>query len=421
MSGEWVNMRLMDVCETITDGAHMSPKDHPNGRPMASVKDLYRWGVDVESARRVAPEDFDSLVRNGCKPQVGDVLIAKDGATCLDTVCVYNQPDEIVLLSSVAILRPMPSLDSFFLKYYLESEETRAMLKSGYVSGSAIPRVVLKDFRRAPIPLPPLPEQRRIAKILGDLDDKIELNRKMNETLEQMARALFKSWFIDFYPVRAKMEGRQPPGMDADTAALFPSRLVESELGLIPEGWEVGSLGDVASNPRRGVQPSEINPDTPYIALEHMPRRCIALGDWDNSADVASGKYAFKRGEILFGKLRPYFHKVGVAPLDGICSTDILVVAPIVPEWFGFVLGHISSDALIQFTDLASTGTKMPRTNWGDLSSFTTTLPPKLLAAAFAQQVKPMVECITTNIHQSRTLASLRDTLLPQLMRGEVV
>jgi type I restriction enzyme S subunit len=168
------------------------------------------------------------------------------------------------------------------------------------------------------------------------------------------------------------------------------------------------------------VQPSRIAPNTPYIALEHMPRRCVALGDWNECADVASGKSAFKKGEILFGKLRPYFHKVGVAPLDGVCSTDILVLAPKRPEWFGFLLGHASSDALIEFTDLASTGTKMPRTNWGDISSFKVVLPPLPIAAAFSDLIQPIIERITANIHESRALVALRDTLLPKLLSGEI-
>ena len=135
---------------------------------------------------------------------------------------------------------------------------------------------------------------------------------------------------------------------------------------------------------------------------------------------MASGKSAFKKGEILFGKLRPYFHKVGIAPFDGVCSTDILVLAPTSPEWFGFLLGHASSNELIQFTDLASTGTKMPRTNWGDISSFKVALPPKSIAAVFTDIVKPMLERITVNLHQSRTLGTLRDTLLPKLLSGQL-
>ena len=198
----------------------------------------------------------------------------------------------------------------------------------------------------------------------------------------------------------------------------------DSPLGHIPKGWTAGKLGDIGTNSRRGVQPGDIAPNTPYIALEHMPRRCIALGDWDDSADVASGKSAFKKGEILFGKLRPYFHKVGVAPFDGVCSTDILVLAPKSPEWFGFLLGHASSDELIQFTDLASTGTKMPRTNWSDISSFKVALPPKPIAAAFTRNIQPMLDRIHANLHQSRTLATLRATLratlLPKLLSGEL-
>lgn len=278
----------------------------------------------------------------------------------------------------------------------------------------------LRDLAKLPIPIPPRETREAIAAVLGTLDDKIELNRRMNATLEAMARALFQSWFVDFDPVRAKLDGRPPAALDPATAALFPDSFQDSEAGHIPVGWNAGTLADIATNPRRSVQPSEIDSNTPYIALEHMPRRCIALADWNESADVASGKSVFKRGEILFGKLRPYFHKVGVAPLDGVCSTDILVLAPKSPEWFGFLLGHASSDALIQFTDLASTGTKMPRTNWGDISSFKAALPPKPLAAAFTKQIEPMVERITANLHQSRTLATLRDTLLPKLLSGEL-
>ncbi len=286
--------------------------------------------------------------------------------------------------------------------------------------GSVQPNLYTSALGKLELELPSLPEQKAIAHILGSLDDKIELNRRMNATLEAMARQLFQSWFIDFDPVRAKLVGRESATLDPATAALFPKHLEDSPIGQIPKGWSAGKLGDIGTNSRRGVQPSDIAPNTPYIALEHMPRRSIALGDWDDSADVASGKSAFKKGEILFGKLRPYFHKVGVAPFDGVCSTDILVLAPKSPEWFGFLLGHASSDELIQFTDLSSTGTKMPRTNWRDISSFKVVLPPSSIAAAFTRIVQPMLDRIHANIHQSRTLTTLRDTLLPKLLNGEL-
>ena len=182
----------------------------------------------------------------------------------------------------------------------------------------------------------------------------------------------------------------------------------------MPKGWRAGKLGEVAENPRRSIQPDAIESSMAYIGLEHMPRRSIALSDWESDTKLGSNKLEFKRGEILFGKLRPYFHKVGVAPLDGVCSTDILVVRPKTPEWFGFVLGYVSSVELVNHTDAASTGTKMPRTNWNDIARFEVALPPESLTAEFTATIRPMIERIIANIHESRTLAESRDALLPR-------
>jgi type I restriction enzyme S subunit len=150
-----------------------------------------------------------------------------------------------------------------------------------------------------------------------------------------------------------------------------------------------------------------------------MPRRCIALSEWGTAEKLESNKSKFIRGEILFGKLRPYFHKVGVAPVDGVCSTDILVISVSEQHWFGFVLGHISSSELVNHTEALSTGTKMPRTKWQDIAQFEVVLPPSEIAAAFTRRIEPLVQQIITNVHQSRTLAALRDTLLPKLLSGE--
>jgi type I restriction enzyme S subunit len=294
-----------------------------------------------------------------------------------------------------------------------------SLLFSRTTSKSVQPVFNYTTLKKFMLELPPIAQQRAIAHILGTLDDKIELNRRMNEALEAMARALFKSWFVDFDPVRAKAEGRDP-SLPRPIADLFPDCFVDSELGEIPRGWEVGTLGDVAEHLRRGVQPDKIDTVTPYIALEHMPKRCIALSDWDTADGLESNKFEFRSGEILFGKLRPYFHKVGVAPVDGVCSTDIVVVAPKSETWFGFVLGHVSSDAFVEHTNVGSTGTKMPRTSWGEMARYDVVLPHDSIAAAFTDKVRPSVDRIFAAIHESRTLAALRDTLLPKLISGEL-
>ena len=284
---EWQTLTLADVCTVITDGAHQSPKTVSRGKPMASVKDLTRFGVDLTSARHIATEDFEALVKQGCKPHVGDVLIAKDGNSALDTVCTVDHPLDAVLLSSVAILRPDPKcLDSVFLKFYLSSPETIDYLKSNFISGAAIPRVVLRDFKRAEIRLPSLDVQRRIAGVLQSIDSKIDLNRRVNQTLEAMAQAIFQSWFVEFDPVKAKIaakqEGRDPlraamtavsGKADAEldalppeqyeqlaaTAVLFPDEMEESEYGEIPKGWGFRSVADVAEFGRGKVDVSILN------------------------------------------------------------------------------------------------------------------------------------------------------------------
>jgi type I restriction enzyme S subunit len=152
-----------------------------------------------------------------------------------------------------------------------------------------------------------------------------------------------------------------------------------------------------------------------------MPRRCIALSDWSTGDGLESNKFEFKRGEVLFGKLRPYFHKVGVAPVDGVCSTDIVVVAPRARSWFGFVLGHVSSVEFVDYTDAGSTGTKMPRTSWNDeMARYELALPPEPIARSFDELVRPSVERIIANVHESRTLAALRDALLRKLISGDL-
>ena len=328
---------------------------------------------------------------------------------------IYFIREDFWPLNTALYVRDFKGNDPRFISYFL-----RSLNFFVYSDKAAVPGLNRNHLHEAIVRYPTsIEEQRSIAHILGTLDDKIELNRRMNQTLEAMARAVFQDWFVDFGPVRAKLEGREPY-LPPELWDLFPDRLVDSELGEVPEGWGFGEIGDVATQRRQSVKPECIEPDTPYIALDHMPRKCIALSEWDRAEGLASGKFGFKEWDILFGKLRPYFHKVGVAPLDGVCSTDIVVVSPKSEVWFGFTLGHMSSSEFVDYTDAASTGTRMPRTNWTDMSKYKVPLPSLELANAFAQQIVPLVDKIVSTIHESRALAIQRDALLPRLVSGEV-
>jgi type I restriction enzyme S subunit len=151
-----------------------------------------------------------------------------------------------------------------------------------------------------------------------------------------------------------------------------------------------------------------------------MPRRSIALDQWDRAGRVTSTKQRFSRGNCLFGKLRPYFHKVGIAPIDGICSTDIVVLTASEPHLAAYVLACIAQNAFVAFTDRTSTGTKMPRTSWSLMSRYPVTLPARPVLDAFQRTVEPIVKMILANISEARTLAATRDLLLPRLMSGEI-
>lgn len=405
-------------------GSQLHQEDYVQiGTPIITVEHLGENRILHINTPKVSDSDRSRLARYQLTQ--GDIVFSRVGS--VDRRALVREKEEGWLFSGRCLrVRPDPNkIDSQYLSYFFGLSAFKEHIRSIAV-GATMPSLNTSLLSEIAVPHPPnIEEQRAIAHILGTLDDKIELNRRANETLEAMARTLFKAWFVDFEPVRAKIEGRWQrgqslPGLPAHLYDIFPERLVESELGEIPEGWHKGSLGEVAVHPRRSVKPGEIKDETPYIALEHMPKRCIALAEWGVANGLESNKYEFKRGEILFGKLRPYFYKVGVAPINGVCSTDIVVIAPKLPIWFGFVLAHASSDAFVEYTNAGSTGTKMPRTSWTEMARYTVVLPHEDVAAAFNQHVQAASEEITANIHESKSLAELRNTLLPKLISGEL-
>ncbi|GAN78778.1 restriction endonuclease subunit S [Acidocella aminolytica] len=346
--------------------------------------------------------------------QEHDTLFVMVAAT-LGKIGYVRKGDLPALLNqNMWVIRAKPGrVDPVYLHYQFRE---LSKIPLAWVGGSARSFLRRDDVRTLKFILPDQRTQGLIGELLKALDDKIELNRRMNETLEAMARAIFKDWFVDFGPTRAKMEGRASY-LAPDIWSLFPDRLDDDGK---PERWRTGKLGDVAKQVGQTVSPETLDPETPYIGLEHMPRRSIALSEWEGAGKVTSGKLAFQRGDFLFGKLRPYFHKVGIAPLDGICSTDIVVLNARERSAAAFVLACISQDEFVAFTDRTSDGTKMPRTSWSRMERYGLCLPDGAALEAFNAFANPMLGRIVANIHESRTLAATRDLLLPKLMSGEV-
>ena len=402
----------------FSEAVQVNPKVHlERGRTYPFV-DMAAVDPNSRCARAPTQRKYSG---GGSRFCCGDTLMARI-TPCLENgkVACYCSEDESEAAygsTEFIVIRGRQSVTDTAFSYYLTRwSRVRQYAVEQMTGTSGRQRVPTESLDYLRVLIPPLPEQRAIAHVLGTLDDKIELNRRMNETLEAMARALFKSWFVDFDPVRARMEGRDT-GLPRHIADLFPDSIDgEGE----PEGWVLGTLEDVANCPKRGISPADVAAVTPYIGLEHMPRHSISLTKWGSAGKVTSNKSVFKAGEFLFGKLRPYFHKVGLAPIDGICSTDIVVVVPRSSDWAAFTLACLSSDEFVEYTDQTSTGTKMPRTNWNTMQQFEVCLPSEKVACTFQRMVQPMLETVCRNVYETRILGETRDLLLPKLMSSEI-
>ena len=410
----WPTVRLGDHADACLGKMLDQKKNRGELFPYLGNKNV-RWGrFDISDLGQMRFGDHEHD-RYGLKH--GDLVVCEGGEPGRCAIWKDEVPG-MKIQKALHRIRAREHLDNRFLHYWFLLAGRNGALEP-YFTGTTIKHLTGKAIAELQIPLPPKPEQCAIVHVLGTLDDKIELNGRMNETLEAMARALFKSWFVDFDPVRAKMEGRET-GLPDHLADLFPDRLVDSEMGEMPEGWEVANLGEVAALRRRGIDPASVASDTPYIGLADMPRGSIALTDWGGAGSVFSRKSAFEAGDILFGKLRPYFHKVGIAPVDGLCSTDIVVLGAREPKWSAFVLACVSSSAFVAHTSQTATGTKMPRTSWKAMNRYELCRPTDDVASEFQRLIAPILRRIVGNIHESRTLAALRDALLPKLISGEI-
>lgn len=340
-------------------------------------------------------------------------------AACTDTHSVgLVSPDYVVFGC-----KP-DALDPAFLGYVIKGPEWRQWTTAAGV-GSVRVRIYFRELAKMPMTVPPLAEQKAIATVLGVLDDKIELNRRMNATLEAMARALFQSWFVDFDPVRAKLDGHPPGALDPATAALFPDSFHDSEFGRIPNGWAVGTVSDLATLSRGAINPG----DFPTEIFDHF-----SLPAFDNGATpkaelgstIMSNKFTVTPNSVLLSKLNPRIPRIWLPELHAsrrsICSTEFMVACskPGVSREYLFSLFTSSAFASIYSMLVTGTTGSHQRVPPDNMLGMKIVIPPPSLIRAFTDVAKSMFDRINRNTEQSRTLATLRDTLLPKLLSGEL-
>ena len=339
---------------------------------------------------------------------------------------VHYSAAPFFVIDTAFYLKPRVEMDTRWAYYELLTEDINSM-----DSGSAIPSTSREDFYGLTVQVPPLPEQRAIAHVLGTLDDKIELNRRMNETLEKMARALFKSWFVDFELVRAKIEGRwrrgeSLPGLPAEHYDLFPDRLVDSELGEVPEGWEVRALGELCGKPQYGYTASakkgpvgpkflritDINKQA-WIAWETVP--------YCEITDVDFTKYRLYTGDILIARMADPGHGCMIEEDRPVVFASYLIRFRPKLETHARLLQYwLRSDGYWAMVRGRGAGTTRTSINAKVLSEFSLVVPPEDLVEAFGEKVDSLRRRVVVNVEESCALALQRDALLPGLVSGEV-
>ena len=337
---------------------------------------------------------------------------------------VHYSPAPFFVIDTAFYLKPMVQMDTRWAYYEILTQDI-----NGMDSGSAIPSTSRDDFYGLPVRVPPFPEQRAIAHILGTLDDKIELNRRMNETLEEMARALFKSWFVDFDPVRAKMEGRwRPgeslPGLPAEHYDLFPDRLVPSELGDIPEGWEMKTLGDVAALNPESWSRSNVPQEVEYVDLANTKWGVIEATQYYLWKDAPSrAKRILRAGDTIVGTVRPGNGSYSLVGSDGLTgSTGFAVLRPLHGRFRGLVYLSATATENIERLAYRADGAAYPAVRPEVVGETEVVLPPigSMILDCFSEHVWQWLEKTETNKKENRALATLRDVLLPKLVSGEV-
>ncbi len=420
MAGERRYIPASAFCASVRDGTHDSPKPVQNGRKLVTSRHLTTGRLDLSDAYLISEKDFEAINKRS-KVDCWDVLISMIG-TVGEPCLIKEEPD--FAIKNIGLFKTKSEADGKWLYYFLRSKDAQQSIReqSRGTTQQYIPLGALRDF---PILVADDPaEQRAIAAVLWSLDDKIELNRRMNATLEAMARALFQSWFVDFDPVRAKLDGRNPAGLDDTTAALFPDQLEDSPLGHIPKGWTAQRLPDAVDvNPRRNLRSGTI---APYLDMKNLPTQGHSA-DKVIAREFSSGT-KFQNGDTLLARITPCLENGKTGYVDfledgqvGWGSTEYIVLSPKppLPSQFGYLLAR--SDALRTHAIQNMTGTSgRQRVPSECFHNFWLAVPPPEVARRFAELTVPLMAKIKANSTESRTLATLRDTLLPKLLSGEL-
>ena len=420
MAGEREDLTLGDLGQIVTGKTPLTAVEGNFGGqiPFVTPSDMDGRRTITTTARYLTETGAASV--KGSKIPAGSVMVSCIGSDMGKAVvagrdCVTNQQINSIIVDA--------RFSSEFVYYNLSTRKDE--IRHQAAGGSAQPILNKGDFSRLKITLPSFAEQKTIAAVLGALDDKIELNRRMNVTLEAVARALFQSWFVDFDPVHAKLNGRQPPGMDAATAALFPDRFTGVSVGQVPEGWKMSSIGaelktELGGTPSRAKSEYWTKGTVPWINSGEVNKFRI-IEPSELITEVAVKKSATKqlpRRTTVIAITGATLGQVSVTEIECCANQSVvgIVANASFPTEFIYFWVKENIDKLIA----SQTGGAQQHINKGNVNELALLCPTSKLMEEYTRRATPLFNQIALNCFQARTLATLRDTLLPKLLSGEL-
>lgn len=390
MKCEWKSSTIENVCSLVTDGSHFSPKSVSHGHYMVSVKDFTAYGFDFSNCRQISNEDYKKLEKSGCVPEYEDILIGKDGVRYFEDIIVYRQIERPALLSSIAILRcDTKEILPDFLYYLMRNPAFKQNIKDNYGSGSAIPRIILKDFKRMLIDYPCISKQSQIVSVLRSLDDKIGLNNKINENLYTLVKSIFSEYFLN--------------------------------LSSIPNDWKKGSLLDIA-NYLNGLAMQKFRPKEGEAGLPVLKIKELRQGFCDSNSEVCSSnikpEYIIRDGDVIFSWSGSLLVDIWSGGTCGLNQHLFKVTSDIYDKWFYYLWTVHHLDRFIGIA--ADKKTTMGHIKREDIAKAEILIPSDKDYKKVGCVLKPLFELIITNKIEAQKIAKLRDTLLPKLMSGEI-
>ena len=392
-------------------GSQLHASDYVEaGIPCIMPTNIRNNRVDLADIAFIAETDAKRLSHH--LVEEGDIVYSRRGDV---TQKALIRKDEAGYFCGTGCLlvRPGSAIDPEFLTYHLSTPSNQAWIVNQAV-GAHMANLNTGILSKFPLRMPDKDEQRKIAGVLSAIDAKIELNNRINAELEALAKTIYDYWFVQFdFP-----DALGRPWKSSGGAMVWNDTLKRE----IPAGWEAVPLSRLVEEVKDGVTPGAFGTATPYVGLEHIARKSIVLSSWATADKATSNKIAFRSGDILFGKIRPYFHKVALAMMDGIASTDAIVMRPRQSALAALALETIFSDRFVETARASSTGSKMPRADWKVMRSYGVAVPDKSssTAADYQRLFGGIAGKIQNHVRQNRELTRLRDWLLPLLMNGQV-